>query len=87
MDSSGQWAKVTLMRFNKAKCKVLHLGHGYPHYQCQLGNVRIEHIPAEKELKVTSGWIAGHESGMCPPSAESQLYLGLHQKNRGQQGR
>ena len=85
MDSSGQWAKVTLRRFNKAQCKFLHLGHGSPHYQFQLGNVWIEHIPAEKELEVTGGWQAGHESATCPHSPESQPYLGLHQKNRDQQ--
>ena len=39
------------LRFNKAKCKVLHLGWGNPHYQCKLGDVRIKHIPAKKDLE------------------------------------
>jgi len=29
----GKWACVNLMRFNKAKGKVLHLGQGSPWYQ------------------------------------------------------
>ena len=47
-----QWAQVNLMRFNRAKCKVLHLGYGNPHYQYKLGDVRMEHSPAEKDLGV-----------------------------------
>ena len=40
------------MRFNKSKCKVLHPGRGNSCYQYKLGDKRIEHSPAKKDLGV-----------------------------------
>jgi len=36
LDRFVQWAWENLMRFNKAKCKVWHLGRGNPYYQYNL---------------------------------------------------
>ena len=40
-DRLKQWAQMNLMRYNKSKCKLLHLGHGNPHYPYKLRDKRI----------------------------------------------
>ena len=50
LDKLEKLAYVNIVRFNKDKCRVLHLDHGNPNYQYKLEDVRIEHCPAEKDL-------------------------------------
>jgi len=40
------------MRFNKAKCKVLHIGQDKSWYQYRLGDERLASSPAKKGLEV-----------------------------------
>lgn len=47
-----KWASVKLMKFDKANCKVLHLGLGNPQHKCRPGRDRIENSSEGKNLGV-----------------------------------
>ena len=73
LDRLERWDCANLMKFNKAKRKVLYMGQGNPKYKYRLGDEWVE-----SSLEEDLGFL-------CTHSPESQPYPGLHQKKRDQQ--
>ena len=52
LDRPDRWAHANLMKFNKAKCKVLHVDQANPKHKYRLRREWLERSPKEKDLGV-----------------------------------
>ncbi|GAB0190206.1 protein NYNRIN-like [Grus japonensis] len=58
LDRLGHWTEANCMRFNKAQCRALHLGHNNPMQCYKLGEEWLDSNPMEKDLGVlVDSWL------------------------------
>ncbi|KAJ7403662.1 rna-directed dna polymerase from mobile element jockey-like [Willisornis vidua] len=71
LDKLERWANTNIMKFNKVKHKVLHMGYGNSRHTCRLDEVT-ESSQTEKDLGEMVDEKSQHGLTMCAHSPENQ---------------
>ena len=69
------------MRFNKGKCRVLHVGRNNPMHQYRLGVDLLESSSVERDLGVLVDDKVDHEPVVCPGCQKANGILGCNRRS------
>ncbi|KAJ7407796.1 rna-directed dna polymerase from mobile element jockey-like [Pitangus sulphuratus] len=76
LDRLERWVCVNLIKFNKAKREVLHMGRGTPKDKYRVGEEWIESDSAEKDLGVLMDERLDRSQQCAPAAQKSSCILG-----------
>jgi hypothetical protein len=80
LDSLAEWSRTWLLRFNSAKCKVMHIGHNFKtryYIEDENGKMELQEVKEEKDLGVYVTNNLKNETQCQKAAAKARRVIGM----------